>query len=463
MLTMPTMTPRLRFPIAVAALALFAGAASGPAAAQAPLRLEQALARAETAGYANRIAAGQTRESAGLALAPYRGILPTVRLESAYLRTTDPLNSFGFLLRQRGVTPAAFAPASLNDPAAIGNLMTGVVLEQPIFNADAWLGRSAAAAARDATAASERWTQSSTAVRVVRAYYGAVLAREQVRTLEAAHQAAQAHVRQAEAMVRQGMATRSDALLASVKAGEVETSLLEARSNERLARRGLATLLGAPADSGWILPDSLPRAEWAQLVAGHASGDTGVATLRADVHAARKGQQAAEADARRAASLYLPRLNGFGRVDWNTPDTPFGGKSAWTVGVMLSWSPFAGAQELAEMRSAGGRRETAVAMAEAAEAQAAFEIAEARDRQQLALERLVIAERAVNQAIEAHRIVARKYDGGLATVSELLDAGAVETMTSLSESAARYGVIVAVAEARRAGGLDLSVILDLEQ
>lgn len=456
MLTMPS---RLSSPIALAALAL----AAAPIAAQAPLRLEQALARAESAAYANRIAAGQTRERAGQALAPYRGILPTVRLESAYLRTTDPLNSFGMLLRRREVTPGAFAPASLNYPAAIGSLTTGVVVEQPLFNADAWLGRSAAAAARDAAAAAEQWTRNGTAVEVVRAYYGAVLAREQVLTLETAHRAAQAHVRQAESLVRQGMATRSDALLASVKAGEVETQLLEARSQERLARRGLATLLGAPADSGWSLPDSLPRAEWAQLVAGPAAGDSGAAERRADVHAAREGRKAAEADARRAAALYLPRLNGFGRVDWNTPDRPFGGKSAWTVGVMLSWSPFAGAQELAERRSAGGRRESAAAMADAAEAQAAYEIAEARDRRQLALERLVIAERAVSQAVEAHRIVARKYDGGLATVSELLDAGAVETMTALQASAARYGVIVSVAAARRAEGLDLSVILDLEQ
>src|SRR5690606_33299785 len=160
--TMPTMTPRLRYPIAVAALAL----AAGPVAAQAPLRLEQALARAESSAYANRIAAGQTRERAGQALAPYRGILPSLRLESGYLRTTDPLTSFGFLLRRREVTTASFAPATLNDPSAIGNLMTGVVVEQPLFNADAWLGRSAAAAARDAAAAAEQWTRNGTAVEV---------------------------------------------------------------------------------------------------------------------------------------------------------------------------------------------------------------------------------------------------------------------------------------------------------
>lgn len=439
------------------------GLLAGPLAAQAPLRLADALARADRAAYANRIAAGGTRERAGQALAPYRGILPSVRLESAYLRTTDPLNSFGFLLRQRAVTPAAFNPATLNDPDAIGNLSTGLVLEQPLFNADAWLGRSAAGLASDATASLERWTRAGTATEVVRAYYGAVLAAEQVATLRAATDAARSHVRQAEAMVRQGMATRSDALLASVKAGEVEAQLLDAESGARLARRGLATLLGAPADTHWTLPDSLPRADVVRALVERVRGDAGEADDRADVAAARLGRRAAEADARRATALYLPRVNGFGRVDWNAPGTPFGGKSAWTFGLMLSWSPFAGGQELAEMRSAGGRRDAARAMAEAAAAQAELEIARTRDRRSVAVERLAIADRAVSQALEAHRIVGRKYDGGLATVTELLDAGAVETATRLGHAAARYALIVAMAEARQAEGLDHSVLLDLEQ
>lgn len=444
-------------------LALGAALAAAPLAAQQPLTLGEALARADTAGYANRIAAGATRERAGQALAPYRGILPSVRLEAAYLRTTDPLNSFGFLLRQRAVTPAAFNPTTLNDPAAIGNLMTGVVVEQPLFNADAWLGRSAARAARDATAAAETWTRGGTAVQVVQAYFGAVLAAEQVTTLRAASAAGAAHVRQAEAMVRQGMATRSDALLASVKAGEVDAQLLEAESAARQARRGLATLLGAPADSGWTLPESLPPLDAVRAVAGLAGTDSGGTAARADVQAAELGRAAAEADARRAAALYLPRLNGFGRLDWNSADAPFSGKRAWTLGVMLSWSPFAGAQELAERRSAAGRRDGARAMAQAAGAQAALEIAAARDRQAVALARLAIADRSVAQAAEAHRIVGRKYDGGLATVSELLDAATVETATRLGLSAARYEVIVAAAEARQAQGLELGALRALDR
>src|SRR5690606_10117453 len=91
-----------------------------------------------------------------------------------------------------------------------------------------------------------------------RAYYGAVLAAEKVTTLTAALEAARAHVRQAESMVEQGIVTRSDALLAQVRAGEVEAALIEARGDASLAKRQLATLLGSPGDTSFTLPAHLP-------------------------------------------------------------------------------------------------------------------------------------------------------------------------------------------------------------
>ena len=439
------------------------GLTAGSVVAQAPLTLGQALERAERAAYANRIAAGETAAQAGQALAAYRGILPTLRVESSYLRTTDPLNAFGFTLRQRAVTPAAFAPALLNDPTAIGNLMTGVVVEQPIFNADAWLGRRAAANASRATQAAERWTRSGTAVAVVRAYWGAVLSRDQVRTLRAALDAAHSHGRQAESMVKQGLATRSDALLASVKSGEIEALLLGAESQARLAQRGLALLLGDPADTSFALPDSLPTAEAVNAMAARARSPAAGPGTRADVEAAGFARDAAAADARRATSLYLPRLNGFGRLDWNTPSAPFGAKSAWTLGVMLSWSPFAGGSELAEIRSAKGRRDAARARSDAAAAQAGLDLARSSDAVELALARLEIAGRSVAQSREAHRIVGRKYEGGLATVTELFDAAAIETASELGDVAARYEVIVATAEQRKAEGRNLDPLLELAE
>lgn len=435
----------------------------GAVAAQAPLTLAAALARADSAGYANRAAGGASRASAGAALAPLRGILPAARLEAGYVRTTDPLNAFGFLLRQRGVTPAAFQPTLLNDPSAIGNLSTALVVEQPLVNADAWLGRTAARRAEEAARGAEAWTRAGTAVEVYRTYWGAVLAGDEVATLGAAWDAAREHQRQAEAMGREGMVTRSDLLLAQVRAGEIEASLLAARSQVELSKQALALQMGAPGDTDFTLPLTLPDAEQVRSLTGELPEANATPTDRADVRAANAARGAARADARRASALYLPRLNGFGRLDWNDPAAPFSGKRAWTVGVMLSWSPFTGAAERAEIGAARGREESATALADAAVAGAGLEWSRARSALTVALARLEISARGVEQAREAHRIVGRKYAGGLASISELLDAAAMETSAALTHAAARYDALVAAAELETAAGRGLTTLIPVSQ
>ncbi|NIP79747.1 MAG: TolC family protein, partial [Gemmatimonadetes bacterium] len=103
------------------------------------------------------------------------------------------------------------------------------------------------------------------------------------------------------------------------------------------------------------------------------------------------------------------------------------------------------------------------AKAEAAAANARLEVETSEDELRTALERLVIAERSVEHAAEAHRIVSRKYEGGLATVVELLDASATETRTRLERSAAIYRVIEAGARRALALGGDPGVFAVLDE
>lgn len=443
-------------PTILCALAL---ASAAPVRAQAPLTLGEAFRRADSAAYANRIAGGNARARGALATAALQGILPTVRAEGGYVKTDNPLAAFGFTLQQRGVSPASFNPASLNYPSPVTNWSGGVVAELPIFNADAWFGRAVASSAAAAAKAGFGWTRETTRVDVTRAYYGAILAREQVRTLETATAAGQAHVRQAESMVTNGLATRSDALLASVQLGQLEAQLIGARGNAGIARERLALLLGQPGDTAFTLPDSLPSAAQIRHLV---TPSTGYAAARLDVTAAQLGLEAAQRDVRRAKAKYIPRLNGFGRYDWNSPDQLFGGPSSYTVGVMASWSPFAGASEIADRRAAQGRADAARAMAEAAEAGAALERNATQTQLAVAIAQLGIAEISVTQGAEAHRIVAKKYTGGLATIAELLSAAALETQTRLGLSEASYQAIVADAAARQAAGADMMALTVLE-
>lgn len=450
-----------RFHIAVMAAGLCSLAAV-PASAQ--LTLGEAFRHADRSAYGNRIAAGSAATQEAQALAPLKGILPSLRFEAGYVRTTDPIGVFGSTLRQRTVSQANFDPQRLNYPAAIGNYQTGIVVEQPLFNADAWTGRRAAVRAAGASRAQEEWTRLSIRVDVVRAYYGAVLAAERATTLESAARAAHAHVTQAEAMVRQGLVTKSDALLASVRAGDIDAQLADAEGGASTARRQLAVLLGG--DGGELPPElsapaHLPSSERIRAVV---SADTAAdaAAPRADLRAADEGLAAARADVLRARSAYLPRLNSFARYDWNSADRLYGGDRNWTLGVMASWSPFAGASELADIQATAGRLQATEAQSQAARANARLDAEQTRTALIVALTRLDIAERAVAQSAEAHRIVSRKYEGGLASVTDLLDAQAAETQSALALSQARWGTIVADAERLRALGRDPGTLQSLD-
>ena len=118
-------------------------------------------------------------------------------------------------------------------------------------------------------------------------------------TIESAARAAHAHVAQAEAMVRQGVATKSDALLASVRAGEIDAQLAEATGAVQTARRQLAVLLGRTGnvDADVAATRALPSAERIRIVV---AGDTAAQTAqpRADVEAAALGLDAARAEDR---------------------------------------------------------------------------------------------------------------------------------------------------------------------
>lgn len=424
--------------------------------ADAQLTLREAFRQADRSAYVNRIATAETEARTAQSIAPLKGILPGVRFEAGYVRTTDPIGVFGSTLRQRTVTQSNFDPQRLNYPDALGNHQGAVVLEQPLLNADAWIGRRAAVYAADASRASGDWTRLSTRVDVVRAYYGVVLAAERSSTLRAAVSAAKAHVAQAEALVRQGLATKSDALLASVRAGEIEAQLSEAEGATSTAQRSLAVLLGQNVTAESIArfsPAALPSAERIRAVVSADTLDTAPAD-RADVQAALRGVDAARADARRARSLLIPRINSFARYDWNSADRPFAGDRNWTIGIMATWTPFTNPADIADLRGANARDDAAHAQAEAAQANARLDIEQTKTALQVALARLAIAERAVAQSAEAHRIVGRKYEGGLAQVAELLDAQAVETQSALGFSQARWSAIVAAAERQRALGRD---------
>jgi outer membrane protein TolC len=451
------------------ALLFVGGALLSPLAAQPapPLSLRDVLLAVDSAAYGTRAARADARAADASVTESLAGYLPAFRLEAGSARTTDPIGVFGAKLRQRIVTAADFDPARLNRPDAITMTTGAIVLEQPLFAPQAWLGRRAATLAARAQHAAADQTASTAQLSASRSYFGAIVAAASVSALDVAVAAGEAHVRQAATLERNGVVTHSDVLLAEVRLRELESRRASARGDALMARLALAVQMGQPADTVRPLPPGLPSTEavLALIAQGWPNAGTAPANgaARGDVTAARLGAQAAQSNVRRATARWLPTVGAMARSDWAASGQPFAGSPYWTAGVMVSLPVFSGGADLADRQRAVAQLRAAESRAEGAAAQATLEATQTSIARSVSVERLLIAERALSQSTEALRLVQRRYDGGLAAITELLDAGAARTSSELSVLAARHEVLVALAAERVALGFDLTPLLSLDR
>jgi outer membrane protein TolC len=450
---MPTWLPELAAGRARRIRRVFLAALLMPATGRAQhpvLTLRDALDRAANAAVANRTARAARDVAAAGQLGAWRAVLPTVRIDAGVARTTDPVGAFGTMLRQQRITASDFDPARLNFPEAINNFTGALVLEQPLIMLDGWLAARSSARLVDGATHAADWTAVTTEAEVIGAWFGAILAAERATTMSTAVRAAQEHARQADEMLEAGLVTRSDVLLASARAGELEAGRLDAVRDSVLARRHLAVLIGADSDDLTAIGNRFPSDSSVDAMAREVLALQPL--TRADVQGALSAAAAANANAARARATLVPRVVSFARRDLNSSSRPFGGSSSWSVGVMASWSPFSGASELADSRASDARGAAATAQLAGAVAAANVDLERTDMTLRATLTQLSLARTSLAHGREAHRIVTRKYEGGLATVAELLDAAAAETRARLLLSAARHGVLTAIADRLRASG-----------
>ncbi|HNV70997.1 MAG TPA: TolC family protein, partial [Candidatus Ozemobacteraceae bacterium] len=160
--------------------------------------------------------------------------------------TTDsPMLAFGSKLNQQRITAADFDPARLNDPDYTNNLQAGLQVVQPLYLGG--MDRHAVSAARKGLQAQELDREQATQdviFRTIEAYLNVILARESVSVAERAVEASKESLRNTSAAYEANQAVQSDVLQAQVHHSQNEETLLRMQNQYRLAREGLATVLG---------------------------------------------------------------------------------------------------------------------------------------------------------------------------------------------------------------------------
>jgi outer membrane protein TolC len=425
------------------ALLLLLPAARAQDAEPLELSLDQALEMAVERNFSVQQSGFEVDAARARARQANAVFLPQLSLEYNAVRTNDPLNVFGFRLKQQSVTQQDFAPDRLNNPDAFPNYSAAVQLQQPVLNPGRIKQR---AAARDQLRSQREQlsgTREQIRFQVKQQYYTATMSVEKQEVISEALATAEAFEQQAENFAEEGMLSREDLLAARVHRLELENQLLEAENELENARQELAFMLGYGSDRRVIPTDALTARE-----AGMAATDTGTpldnAFLRAIDH-----QVAAAADMQRAAQFsFLPSLNLFGSYELND-DEAFGFESSsYMIGANLRWNLFSGFQQVGKMQEARAQKRQAETMLQEQQIAQQNQLEQARRTLRQAEEQIQVSREAITQAEENARIRRNRHEEGLARTTDLLAAETRLSEVRLRELAAifRYNMSVAAIE-----------------
>lgn len=409
---------------------------------EVPLTLDQAV-QAALEGNRGLAAARARTDAAELGADAAEGFLfPTLQATAGVLRTDDPVGVFGTRLRQRRFTQADFDVDALNDPDAVTDWTAGVGAQWDIARFDRWMERRAGKAEGRAARAMLDRTREGTVYRTRALYVGAVRAEATLDAFEAAEASARATTDRVRRRVAEGMGTEADLLQSEAALSGIQARLEHARAAVLNAREALGSWLGWSADR---VP--VPSEGADVLDTGGAPGAVTPDELmeRSDLVAGRAGLDAAEARARAVTASRLPALQAFGQLSTHAQGIGDDREANWSVGVQVSVPLFTGFS-LTRGAEAARAQARALELDQAQrEREAETEVLSARRGVDAARAALASARTANTAAAEAVRLLRRRYEEGMATVADLLqaEARAAELSTGVVDAEADLSLALA--------------------
>jgi outer membrane protein TolC len=292
--------------------------------------------------------------------------------------------------------------------------------------------------ARVAVAAVEAWTQAARTRRL------ADLARQAIRALES-------HEARARAFQAEGLVGRGDILRLEVALNDARLNLMRAELGQALSEKALAVVIGAepsrlrPADEALSAPPvaELDPSRIEPLVRA------APATRAMDAKL-----QAAEAARRRAVAGLLPQLALMGNWTHNWGLGTMSADEEWYVGMGLQWEPWTWGRNVHAVREAEARAAQARAGLEGLGRGAGLEAEAALGQARIAAKAVEAYAKSLEQAEENLRVVSARYEVRTASTADLLEAETLALKARVDHAGGVLDVLVAVARAQAALGLE---------
>jgi outer membrane protein len=420
--------------LSLAALLATRAAAQAPGVDFRALSLDEAIAVALDGNAALAVAEARRDIASSHGRRAASPLWPQLALESGYVRSVDPVAVFGTKLRQGRFGPEDLDFEALNNPEAIDDWSTALGLRWSILDPAIWAGRSAARHQADAATWSANRTREATILITRTLYYRAQTAASQLQAADAALEATAATVESFRKRRERGLLTDADLLQAEAELSAARAQVFEAQRARLDALQDLGRHLGWGPEALPVPSDSLASPQPLR----ETENDPRV---RADLLALAAAADAAGSASTQATLSWIPAIDAFARYATHGANAFSVDEDNWTVGIMLRWPLFTGFGRSADIQRARLEKQIARIEYEQALRDAEAEIDQAERAVASALRQVEATQAAFEAAAAGRELMRRRFDEGLATAADLLQAEARGTsmrQRAISALAAYY-------------------------
>ncbi len=355
------------------------------------------------------------------------GALPQVYLTGQANRTTNPMWAFGTRLNQESITQSDFDPDHLNDPDSITNYASNLSVTWPVYDSgQTWYGLQQARLNQAAAVVFTDRTRQQVIAGTITAYIGALLARENQIVLQQISKTARSHLKMIQSRYDGGFVAKSDLLRAQVHIADLKQQLAEARSQISIAKCRLTVAMGVGGELNDTLSTPLKAGD--PIVGDIDAWISTALSHRPDLKHLEFQKRIAEKEIDKNKASRHPSVSLAGNYEMNSEDFDDTGTN-YTIGAVVSVPLFTGGRTSAKIREAGITLKQIKAQLKGMSQQICGETRQAFFNAQSAWERIQVARASVNLSKESLRIVRNRYNNGLFTITDLLDA---ETMVQQS-------------------------------
>ncbi|MBN1102907.1 MAG: TolC family protein [Deltaproteobacteria bacterium] len=379
------------------------------------------------------------------------GLYPRIDFSESFARTNNPAQAFALRLNQEQITLRDFDPARLNDPASLNNFASIFSLSMPIYDAGRIrIGLSQAKIGQEAASLSAERVRQEVITGVVASYAAVLLAQDQLGVVDQSIRTARANHGIVRSRHQSGLVVKSDLLRAEVRIAELEQNRLFVRSQIDVAMAALSAAMGV--DTGRSFQPVPFEAREAGPVGSVETWLREALKNRPDLKQLKYRERMAEEELKKAKMAHLPGLYLSGAYEMDTEDFS-GTANNYAVGVVMRLNLFSGFGMEAKVQEALADLQQMRALVKEFALAVEVDTRRAFSQARSAYDRIQVAAAVLNQAEEGLRIVRNRYENGLFTIVNLLDAEAALQQARASYYRSIYDRKVAMAMLHLAAGL----------